>query len=51
MVTSAVLGSVNCHCFNQLNTSVLIYIPMKSKALEQFTFLLRQVAMRSVAEI
>lgn len=28
-------------CFNQLNKSVLIYIPVKSEAIEQFTFLLR----------
>lgn len=33
--------SASTSCFNQLNKSVLIYIPKKSEALEQFTFLLR----------
>lgn len=33
--------SASMSCFSQLNKSVLIYIPMKFEALEQFTFLLR----------
>lgn len=33
--------SATMSCFNQLNKSVLIYIPTKSEALKQFTFLLR----------
>lgn len=32
--------SASMSCFNQLNKSVLIYIPTKSEALKQFTFLL-----------
>lgn len=52
MATSAEsLTSVNCRCFNQLQQSAPIYIPVKSKALEQFTSFLPQGAMRSAAEM